>query len=232
MIMENTQVATTKGNGLAHMPGAQVLKEDLELGRLILVQGNNVLKKNLGAKDGDIVNTLTDQIVAGVGKSIELIPLFSVPIWSWFYTDGKKEWVKSEARTANHPAEWDQWEFKVVHEKRFIKPSRALVLTALPKGEVLPVTINIKKSGYKAAAKKIETLKAMLGSAGKPFYSQSILLSTAEASWEGNPYLTFKVAFGGDSSKEEMEKAEVWIKQFSSTPMDVSDITDHDEKGA
>lgn len=227
--MEHEEVNICK-NALAETPKSVVipssgtqtaLKEDLLLGRLVLIQGNNALKRSGNVKDGDVLNTLSNEIVADGKKAIELIPLFSIPVWDWCYTDGKKERVKTMARLNSDPGEWRRKDYAETFMGRKMHPLKGVVLTALIKGDVLPVIVKFQKSSYWSAARQLETLKTMLDMNKKKMFEKSVMLSSAEQAWEGNQFQVYKITWGKDTTADEKQIAENLVNYFSGKDIEV-----------
>lgn len=108
--MGSTEVAKAGANGglpstdLVGSWGEQKINAaNIILPRVLLMQGQSEFVLGRKAQIGDIVKSTTGQVVAGVDKAVEFIPLWHVELWSLLEKVGNKfEWRRNEAVTADN----------------------------------------------------------------------------------------------------------------------------------
>ncbi len=234
--MESTQVEVSQPKNLAvqSQQHGDSLSEDIQLPRILLLQGKNKLLEQLNLKDGDIINESTKELLACPTTDVEFIPLATSPFWDWYFLDGKKEWVESCPRTSANP-EWRNKDFQAnkidkAGKARAAKPKPSIVAMVLFADEAqggLPAVLRFKKSSYFSGGKTIETMKTELRMMKHPFYARTFKLSCMETTYDDNTYKVFTVKRGKESTPEQKERAKQWDGYFDKKPI----TTTADEEG-
>lgn len=145
---------------------------------------------------GDIINSITGEVVGGVKKELEVYPLR----YRKYYkvekgTSGEKEWVRAEPITSKEDMnkEWDFEENGVLMTRR---PVLEIFLMA-PSVSELPFLWRIQGMSYKNISKSFITMAFALPQAQKkaPFI-RSLLIRTEKESNEKGNFFVYKFKIG------------------------------------
>lgn len=145
---------------------------------------------------GDIINSITGEVVGGVKKELEVYPLR----YRKYYkvekgTSGEKEWVRAEPITSKEDMDKD-WDF----EENGILMTRRPVLEVFlhaPSVSELPFLWRIQGMSYKNMNKTFITMAFALPQAQKkaPFI-RSLMIRTEKESNEKGSYFVYKFKLG------------------------------------
>lgn len=201
-VMVSNEVA--KGAmALIHEPviTQEILKSDLVLPKILIMQGLSELVSQRKAQSGDIVRSTTAEKLGDDAKGIDFIPLrYSTDYALSEAVKGKYEWRRNEPRNAaNEKADWEFEENGI----KWRRTAQLHVFGLLPadiqaaqdelekdvpdlEKTLLPVVISFRSTGFKAG-KKIATLFARVDElrATKPnaaIYNYMVSIGCAEES--------------------------------------------------
>lgn len=198
--------------------------QDLVLGKVLTMQGLSALVADDKAKIGEIRDSLTGQLLAGKGETMELICFH--PFKNWVINvDGQFD---SIVPFTPENANWE-WE-EVVNGKKL---NRLLTLNYyclspadIAKGEAFPRLISFRSTAYKTG-KKLESMRLRYAKFKKPLASKVFSLTTVAKENEKGKWLIPDVAEKRDTTPAEMKVAVEWATMIakSNVKVDHSDLS-------
>lgn len=236
------QVTKIENNvpAIAQPQDQQILKSDIVLPKVLLMQALSDFVKERKAQSGDIVRSGTGEMLAKAGSVLEFIPLAFTNLWMLSEDEkgkGDKKDFKFrgyEPRTAsNESAEWDFMEGGVRWKRTKVMSLFALLASDIEKFEaamakcretgdlpdldsaLLPVVIQFRNTSFKAA-KDVATLFVKARELGAqmgmdiPAYGRTMKLQAVEESSDDNDYYVLSVTGGSQTKKEYLTHAKRW----------------------
>jgi len=224
--------------------GTQVLKSDVVLPKLLLMQGLSDLVNERKAQQGDFVRSSTAEKLGDDKAPVEFIPLTFQNLWLVSEDqkgDGKKyEFRRYEPRTlANENAEWDyiekgtKWKRTKIMSLFALLPrdidAQAQMMKEFEEtGEMpdvdkvlLPVVIQFKNTSFKAGKEvatlfaKAESISRTLGKTVPAFGTTMRLSCVSDKNDKGN-FFVMKVESAGKTKPEYKDSAANWYSQLMS----------------
>lgn len=223
----------------------QILKGDVVLPKLLLMQALSDFVKQKKATAGDIVRS-SGEIVAKDGAELEFIPLSFQNLWMISEDEkgkGNKQDYKFrgyEPRTAaNEAAEWDYMENGTRWKRTKVMQLYALLGADIERFEqamakfketgelpdlesaLLPVVIQFRNTSFKAA-KDVATLFVKAKELGAqmgievPAYGRTMKLQAVSESNGENDYYVMTVKSGAQTKKEYLPHAKRWKDTLAS----------------
>lgn len=185
---------------------------DILIPKLLLMQGLSVLVNEGKAAVGDIVNSVTEKVLGGKGKGVDIVPFFSTK--SWVYMEKRNDkyvFVRTEAYTA---ANADRAIEGVTPEGLAYRYDRALNFYALlaeeaTRADALPILLSFRRTSY-MAGKKIATFFKQCEMLKLPPASKVLTLTSATEKNDLGTFFVFDVASGRVTTKEEVAGAYRW----------------------
>ena len=222
--------------------GTKVLKSDVVLPKVLLMQGLSDLVNERKAQQGDFVRSSTAEKLGDDKAPLEFIPLTFQNLWLVSEDqkgDGKKyEFRRYEPRTAaNESADWDylengtKWRRTKIMSLFALLPkdieSQAKMMKEFEEtGEMpdvdkvlLPVVIQFKNTSFKAG-KEVATLFAKAESVSRqlgttiPAYGTTMRLSCVSDKNDKGSFFVMKVESIGKTKPEYKEAAANWYAQL------------------
>lgn len=221
--------------------GGQVLKSDVVIPKLLLMQGLSDFVADRKAQQGDMVRSTTAEKLGDPETPVKVIPLTIQNLWmTQEEIKGKYEFRGYEPRTPeNENAEWEFMANGVRHKRTKVLNLFALLpqdIDAYSKemkkfketGElpdldkvVLPVVIPFRNTSFKAG-KEIVTLFAKAESVARqlgvnvPAYGSMIELGCHQEKNDKGAFFVFDTAPAGKTPAEYKEAAASWYATLSS----------------
>ena len=249
---EETQIvehqATTPAN-------EAILKTDVILPKLLLMQGLSEFVAQRKAQMGDMVKSTTVEVIGGPDKDISFIPLMHTNEWRMEeMVGGKYEYRGTEPRTARN--ETLPWEFedkgtkwrrtKVINVYALlpddIDAEAIEIERAKEDGDgfdlnkvLMPVVISFRSTGYNAGKTVVTHFAKAQSMAqyGAKAYAYSLNLSCAEDKNDKGTYYVFNVDLSKSAkiSKEQLKKAQEWHTILTTQNIQVDDSFENDSEG-
>jgi hypothetical protein len=201
---------------------------DLLVPRLYLMQNTSEQVGEGKAKLGDILNSQTNEIIGGVDKPAELIPLKLFKSWRVMDMSGKQaEYVREEPWTPeNDKRAWEGREDITDKKTKKTKqdvPVRydlsfnffALVRSEVQAGEAFPVVIAFRRTST-MAGKALATQMFKRAQLRQAPYSKSVFLRVGKRKQESNTYAVFETQEGAKITDAEMALAQKWYATVDS----------------
>lgn len=240
LVKQETNLPTTQ---MHHVES--VLKSDIIIPKVLLMQGLSDFVKARKATIGDMVRSTTVQKLGDDKTPLEVIPLTFQNLWMISEDqkgDGKKyEFRRYETRNAgNETLDWDfkengtNWKRTKVMHLFALLPGDIMAQQAaldefkktgeLPDVEsaLLPVVIPFRSMSYKYAAKTVSTFFAKAQSLSEqmgvviPPYASTLKLFCRNETNEHGDFFVFMVEGAGKTQKEYREAAAAWYKTLTS----------------
>lgn len=217
----NTMLSTT---GQAY--GVEgISQSDIMLPKLLIMQKMSKLldHPDIKAKEGDIVDSLTKQVVAS-GDYVEIIPLFMKKFWRVIEGVGQNQVVR------RYPVDADNfnWAYEDVNPETKIPLKRHIEVdwhVILPKdidAGALPCVVTFKKTSM-PASKKLAIFTVMAAQMKLPACSFVYKLKTVKQSNEHGSYCVFEIGDRRKSNEVELSTAMNWYKTLNSVGHTVDD---------
>lgn len=202
--------------------GSQELSSnDINIPRLLVMQGMSEMVTDGKAKFGDIMDNLEEKCVGGFDKPVEIIPFKLERVWRVQSAEGKGELIKTVPVVSNpeSPEYNDDMPFEGVNEEtgEAVKNYRAfrfyvLLASDVEEGSVLPYMIEFKSTSLKAG-KKLATTMFKKNPAAKLIPAAKVFeLSVSKQSNDQGTYAVFDVKATRMSTDEEINHAFTWFK--------------------
>jgi hypothetical protein len=209
---------------------APVQTSDLLIPKILLMQGQSKLVKDEKAKQGEIRDSLSGDLLGARDKAGEIIAFHSYKTWLIFH---KKDGVEKYVEQVPWTPENDKWAREEVAGGVTIKRVRSLNFYVLIPSEVesgvfFPKVIAFRSTSY-TAGRKLETERAKLQMFGKPLALRVFNVTSVRAENEKGSFYVFDAAAGRQSSDKELEAAAMWkdlIRNSTSVRVDESDIVE------
>lgn len=216
MNTEQSLIAPESQNHLTHALDELGLSiEDLNIPRLLLMHNSSDLVGSGEAKLGDIVNSQTNEIVGGIDKPVEILPLHlykTIRITDVSGGAGRGKWLRDEAVTlANtHLIKLRRGKENGVDVTYDLCMNYYVLLNKdIESGLIMPAIVTFKKSSLRTG-QQIASNTLTFKMAGKPSYAYSTLLSSKKEKMESAVYAVFKCIPGKATSAAGLEAAEKW----------------------
>ena len=173
--------------------GQAIDMNDIAFPKLIAMQPNSETVVDGVYSAGDIINSITGEVVGGVKKELEVYPLRYRKYYK--VEKGEKEWVRAEPITCKEDMDkaWDFEENGVLMTRR---PVLEIFLMA-PSVSELPFLWRIQGMSYKNISKSFITMAFAMPQAQKkaPFI-RSLLIRTEKESNEKGNFFVYKFKLG------------------------------------
>lgn len=237
----NTEVVKTNTNMPAtFMQSEQVLKSDIVIPKLLLMQGLSDFVSDRKAQAGDMVRSTNAEALGSDKKPMDIIPLTFQNLWMVSENlsgDGKTfDFTGYEARTIHN--ENEEWEFfKDGHKCKRTKVMNLFALLpqdidaqsamlaefektgAIPDVDkaLLPIVIQFRSSSFKAG-KDVATIFAKARSisemTGKniPAYGTTLKLSCYQEKNDKGTFFIYSVSPAGKTKDTYLEVAKTWYE--------------------
>ncbi len=221
MNQETTAVATTGQRAVGTViktfnDEMAVRSENLLLAKVLLMQGLSKLVADDKAKQGEIRNSLTGQILAKKGEGCEVI--FFAPSENWIIFENEK-YVRTVPLTDEN-VNWEWQEGTITRQKCL----NYLVLLPqdIAKNEPFPMQITFKSTGYKCG-RKVESERTRLAMFKKRIFSKVYKLTSEFKENEQGKFYVPDITEARDATKTEIEAVATWMDRIKTTNIEVDD---------
>lgn len=236
-----------------HQGQETILKSDVVIPKLLLMQGLSELVNERKAQQGDIVRSTTGEKLGDDKTAVEIIPLTFKNVWILQEKVGKKyEYRGLEPRTAANEAA--PWEFEQ-NGAEWKRTKAVDVFAILPKdvdaelveikkfqdtGEIpdlnktlLPVVVRFQSTSFKAGRDIVTHFTKAAGMAkyGVKPYSVTVKLKCYQDKNDKGTFFVFETAQGTKVNPAQLERAEEWYKIVTSqnVQVDESDVREDED---
>jgi hypothetical protein len=206
--------------------GGPVSTTDVLIPKILLMQSLSDFVVDDKAAAGDLVDSVSGEVVAGKGKHLEVIPISMYKTVVIERNNGSKwEYVRTQPYKSGD--EKNLWEFTENGERlRGNVTLNFFVLRAdqVDQPDALPYAAAFRRTSKKAG-QYIATHFMKASMAGKPPMSKTILIGSKSEKGDQGPYHVFTAATGRDTAMPEMKAAFRWVEMVKQglTKVDESD---------
>jgi len=227
-----TEVATTQTKALTTPvhTSSDFESDELEIPRLSLVQDRSHAIKNGLAKEGDIIETLENKVVASMDKPLFIIPLKKTRVWLFVSTKNNRQvglvpfaahptWTAYSVVT--HPETGEECTLKVGYDWDVLLYSEAKA------GNAFPYRLRFKGMSLQAA-KKMHTVIAKSSMHGGHCYNKTFKFGVIkESDKNNNEYVKLVLLDSNDTEQACLEASAHWSNTLKSSTV----VTDegHDD---
>lgn len=217
MKQESKEIVETKKQELAVLTASdsamwqndEVSSNDIIIPRILAMQGLSQFVTEGKARFGDFVNSLSEEVLGGIGKPITFIPFYVQKLLKVSKeVSGKFELLRWEPLTPlNENLEWEDIEgnFKIRREHVYN------CFSIIP-GQILPVLISLKGKSKKAGKKVITQMYAINMSAKKIAPCSTVMsLSGKSDKNDKGTFVVMDVSNIGDATKDQIAECAKWI---------------------
>lgn len=185
-----------------------LISQDVTPPRIMLMQpmSNMLLDEKLGAKAGQIRESVEGRHLGGNGKALRVVPFFMTNTWviRKKISDTEFEFVRAEERTAqNANLEFEFVEDGVTHKREKTMNLFCFLHEDVLAGNYVPYMISFQRTSFTTAAKKMSTLMTMLKGSKKPLWSCVLEVDSEKRTNENDkPYYVYKLSLAKNEGKE------------------------------
>lgn len=219
------QTAMTTSSGQAF--GSEgISQSDIMLPKLLIMQKMSKLldHPDMKAKEGDIVDSLTKQVVASSDSGVDIIPLFMRKFWRVAEGVGQNQTLRRYPIDASNI----NWGYEDVNPetktpiKRHIEVDWYVLLPKDIDAGALPCVITFKKTSM-PASKKLATFTVLAAQMKLPACAFVYKLKSVKQSNEHGSFCVFEIGDRRKSNETELSTALMWYKTLNSTGHMVDD---------
>lgn len=204
--------------------------KDLMIPKLLLMQGLSQLVSSGDASTGDIINSLTKQVLGTKAKGVEVIPIMAQKSWVYYEKKGDKfNYVRVEEYTAansDRPMEGKTPEgVDYRYDRSF--DMYGLIASEAKSASTLPFMVSFRRTSY-TTGRKIVTFFKQCEMAKRPPASKTIILTAQIKKNDLGTFFAYDMAEGRPTDKFELAKAYEWYKLIKrgSHHVDDSDLVE------
>jgi hypothetical protein len=202
---------------------------DILIPKLLLMQGQSTFVAEGRASVGEIVNSVTGEILGGKTKGVDVVPFFSTKSWIYMEKRGEKyEYVRAEPYTAANADRAidgispDGTAFRYDRSLNFY----ALVAAEATNADALPILLSFRRTSY-TAGKKIATFFKQCEMLKLPPASRVLTLTSSSQKNDLGTFAVFEVASGRATTSAEVSGAFRW---YSAIKKGMHKVDDSDLK--
>lgn len=236
--MSNELVKTEETKALSVSSAMEELgisASDLSIPKLHCMQSTSELVGEGQAKPGELVNSMTKEILGGYDKPIEIIPLFANKTWVYYdMSTGQPKFMRIEPMTpATENLPWDDIENGIKIRRDACLNFFVLLNKDAEEDECFPYVISFKRTSY-AAGKALATHLLKLKMFRKPVFDKTVILSSRKEKKDTNTYAVLGIAVGKSASEKARNAAQLWLDLLAknSYRVDNSDVAEEVAKPA
>jgi len=223
---ESKAVATTEATAaLATYDEAygteDIDNEDIIIPKILVMQGMSKRVTEGKAKLGDMVDSLSGEILGDVEKAVDFIPFKTFKTWIIFHD---KEYVETVALTPENKGWAIEEEVDGVQIRRDkVFNAYCLLPEQIEQGEFLPFVLSFRRTSY-YAGRKLATAFAKLRMFNKPAFCKVFRLVSEKQTKDKHTFFTFDLAQVGDSTEDQMQHCKMWYDIVKGKQVDDSDL--------
>lgn len=197
--------------------------QDILIPKLLAMQGLSDYVTEEKAQMGDIVNSVTGEVLAGKGVPINFVPLTRFKTWARYEQDGAKlKYVGTEPDTGQNY----KWE-EVGSDGKKYRNDQVLNFYILLEGDLqkpfaLPYLLTFKRTSY-TAGKKLNTQYEMSLAGGYPPFVQSYKLQTAKEQNDHGTFYVWDVRPGAATDQSTFATIQKSLKMVTTQKVNVHD---------
>lgn len=184
--------------------------QDIVIPKILCMQGQSKLVGDGKARVGDLVDSLSSQVIGGADKPLLIVPFFMYKTFVVSVFNGTRYMFHhiEDCTIANENQDWEQ----VKDGKKYKYEKSFNFYCLLPEDPSLPYIVSFKSTSAKAGRELMTQMYVKNKAAGKAPPAKVIALSVDKQSKDGSNYAVLKTSVHGDTSQELMLSARDWFK--------------------
>ena len=194
--------------------------EDIIIPKILMMQGMSKLVTEGKAKLGDMVDSLTSEVLGDVNNAIEFIPFKTFKTWIIFHDEEYKETVPLTPANKGWPIEDTVDGVDIRRDKVF--NVYCLLPEQIEKGDFLPYVLSFRRTSY-YTGRKLATAFARLKMYKKPAFAKVFKLTANKQQKDKHTYFSFDLEQVGDSSNAQMKECKMWYDVVKGKAVDNSE---------
>lgn len=225
VVKEETQVAAFVA---PEFQAESVNVEDIAFPRIQLMQPISESVTDGKYAAGDIIDSVTGEIIGGTAKSVEIIPLRCRKYYKVTKkVDGKSKFVRIEMINSAQDMQKD-WNFLENDEQMQRRP--VMEVFVLVPGQDLPYMFRIAGMSYKGISKSFYTSAfALPASQRKAPFIRSLLITSKKEKNEKGTYFVYSFVNGKLSDHDTYAVANQWYEATKNVAIKEDNETDEEE---
>lgn len=192
--------------------------KDLVIPKIQIAQANSNACKEGNARPGDLVHSLTKEVLVSKGTKLELLPILSVA--SWIITTPKPPgggfptFIRKEPLTQDNDS--DIWRIEDFEDNTPVVRNKCLTYLVLlvDRKTGFPFFIDFQNTN-KAGGKNLSTIIQENKFRGEPAPSRVVEMSTTLKNYKGNSWFIMNVAPTREATEDELVQCKKWYDLFS-----------------
>lgn len=189
---------------------------DIIMPKLWAMQGLSELVSEGKAKMGDLIDSLTGEILGGFSKPVRFVPIEFKKLW---YRTRGRELIEVLPVTPEN-------EHIPFEDVGGIKNSRSIIFYGLIGDSQLPYMINFKGTSF-VEGKKLLTMAFVLSKMAKKNATDfAFKIGTRKESNDKGTYAVYTIEKDGASTESEQELASMWIETIRASKQSRVKVTD------
>lgn len=190
--------------------GAAISGQDIIIPKVLCMQGQSQLVGDGKAKVGDLVDSLSSQVIGGTDKPVRFIPFFMTKTFVVSEFNGKRYIFHhiEDCTPKNENQDWEQ----VINGKKYKFEKSFNFYVLLEEDMSLPYVISFKSTSSKAGRELMTQMYVKNRAAGKVPPAKIMSLNVSKESKDDSSYAVLKTAVAGDSTPEQIRACLDWFK--------------------
>lgn len=205
---------------------------DLEIPKIMLMQNTSELVGDERAKLGDLVNTMTEEVIGGFTQTVEIVPLKLFKTLRIYDMSGAQpKLMRAEPLTSeNAKLPWEGMEGDIPIKRVTNMNFFVLLKKEILDGSSFPLVVSFKSTGMQAG-KQLATHLFKLVALNRLPYSQSVLLTSSKEKKDTNTYAVFGIGKGMSLTPEQVMDAKSWLVRLASMNVRIHEVQEEGETG-
>jgi hypothetical protein len=201
--------------------GSQFTASDVVFPRLLVAQSLSKFVEQEVCKVGDIVNTLTKEVLGGYTKPVKILPFYMTKQWVTLVKNGGgfKSITPDKGQVLPFEGELNGEVVNNYHQYTFF---------CMVEGSELPAMLSLKSTAHKTAKELAMFMYQIQAQARRCPAANWIELKTIKATGKtnGKSYAGITFSTDRDSTREELNSCLNWIKTINATNIVYEDDTE------
>lgn len=204
---ESAELATVSMDDFG---GASISGQDIVIPKVLCMQGQSKLVGDGKAKVGDLVDSLSSQVIGGIDKPVSFVPFFMKKTFVVSEFNGTRYMFHhiEDCTPQNENQAWEQ----MIDGKKYKFEKSFNFYCLLTEDPSLPYVISFKSTSSKAGRELMTQMYIKNKAAGKAPPAKLMHLSVDKQSKDGSSYAVLKTSVAGDTTNDLMLAARDWFK--------------------
>ncbi len=233
-VQEDTSLVASNQDLAAQYAEEDVSSSDMLISRILLMQGQSKIVEEEKAKAGQIVGSLEADLLADMGKTLEIIPFHRYKSFRLFKEregGGKPVFVMEKP----YDKETIGWENQKLREVEIDGQKLMCFITwnyyVLLTNEIaaLPRLLSFSSTNFKVG-KKLTTFSVEAKKAGLPLPFKTYILGQEKSSNEKGNWFIYTVAKGRKTEKAELDHITGWVSMVKAGSVKVHEDDELDDE--